>query len=425
VPERVLVVGAGAREHALCWALARSRSAGDVHCAPGNPGAGQVASLHDVDPTDARAVAGLALALGAGLVVVGPEAPLVAGVADALADAGVPVFGPTAAASRIEGSKTFAKQVMEAARVPTARYWSGSDPDDATKALEDFDPPYVVKADGLAAGKGVRICQDLPEARAAVADALVHARFGEAGRRLVIEEFLAGPEVSLFGICDGRTVLPLVPAQDFKRAYDGDVGPNTGGMGAYSPVPAVDPLAVDEIARSVLQPVVTEMARRGAPFTGVLYAGLVLTSGGPRVLEFNARFGDPEAQVVLPRLRSDLAGLLSAAAQGALASVPAPVWDERACVTVVLASGGYPGSYETGKPVSGLAEAAAVPGAVVFHAGTRTVGGEVVTAGGRVLSVSGLGAGIAEARAVAYEAAARIRFDGLQRRDDIAARPAS
>jgi phosphoribosylamine--glycine ligase len=419
---KVLVLGGGGREHALCWSLVRSDSVTEVLCAPGNAGIAELACLVDLDAEDPEAVATLAHAEEVDLVVVGPEAPLVAGVADALRDARIPVFGPTSEGARIEGSKTFAKDVMEAAGVPTAAHWSGTDDDEAKQALRRFAPPYVVKADGLAAGKGVRICADLGEAEQAVDDALVDRVFGEAGAKLVIEEFLHGPEVSLFGLCDGRTVVPLVPAQDFKRALDGDEGLNTGGMGAYSPVPAFTDDLVDEVTRSVLEPTMAELRRRGIDFVGVLYAGLVLTDDGPRVLEFNARFGDPETQVVLPRLDSDLGELLLACARGELASFGPLAWDPQACVTVVLASGGYPGPYETGRKITGLEAAMSVDRAVVFHAGTRRDGDAVVTAGGRVLAVSGWGSDIADARANAYAAADQVDFQGLHRRDDIAAR---
>jgi phosphoribosylamine---glycine ligase len=420
---KVLVLGGGGREHALCWALHRSPAVDTVLCAPGNAGIEEVADLCRIDPTDAEAVVRLAVDESVDLVVVGPEAPLVAGVADALVAAEVPVFGPTAEAARIEGSKAFAKDVMAAAGVPTAAHWAGSDPREAKQALDRFAPPYVVKADGLAAGKGVRICADRAEAEEAIEVALVERAFGDAGASLVIEEFLVGPEVSLFGLCDGAAVVPLVPAQDFKRALDGDAGLNTGGMGAYSPVPAFTDAMVADVTATVLQPTLDELARRGTPFTGVLYAGLVLTDAGPRVLEFNARFGDPETQVVLPRLRSDLAEVLLACARGRLADQPPLEWDGRACVTVVLASGGYPGDYETGRVISGLDAAAELPSAHVFHAGTRRNGDDVVTAGGRVLAVSGLGETIEAARLLAYEAADRIGFDGLHRRSDVAASP--
>lgn len=420
---RVLVIGGGGREHALCWALDRSPSVEAVICAPGNAGTAAVAEPADVEAGNPAAVVRLAQAHHADLVVIGPETPLVAGVADALTAAQIPVFGPSAAAARLEGSKTFAKQIMAAAEVPTAGHWSGADPKEAKKALDAYTPPYVVKADGLAAGKGVRICADRAEAEQAIDDALVAKVFGDAGTSLVIEEFLDGPECSLFGLSDGATVVPLQPAEDFKRALDGDEGLNTGGMGAYSPVPAVDAGTVEDLRRTVLQPVIDEMAKRDTPFTGALYAGLALTAFGPKVIEFNARFGDPETQVVLPRLTSDLGALLYACATGTLRTHPAPVFTDDACVTVVMASGGYPGSYTTGKPISGLDAAAAMDGTMIFHAGTRAVDGQVRTAGGRVLAVSATGPNIAAARQRAYGAAQAIDFDGAHYRTDIAARP--
>jgi phosphoribosylamine--glycine ligase len=400
--------------------LARAPSVGAVACAPGNVGIAEVAQLHDVDPTDTAMVRELAVRERIDLVVVGPEAPLVAGVTDSLRAADIAVFGPTSEAVRIESSKVFAKEVMAVAGVPTARYWAGNDEPGARAALRSFDPPYVVKADGLAAGKGVRICADEAEAGQAMTELMVDQLVGAAGSTVLIEEFLEGPEVSVFGLCDGSDVMLLTPAQDFKRAYDGNAGPNTGGMGAYCPYP-LDEATLDGLRDSVFRPVLAELALRGASYIGVLYAGLVLAPGGPKVLEFNARFGDPETQALLPRLSCDLAEVLAACAAGRLAQAPPLRWDDRSAVTVVLASGGYPGEYQTGKPISGLGEAAAVDGALVFHAGTRLDGDQVVTAGGRVLAVTGLAGTVGQARETAYAAADRIRFDGLQRRDDIAA----
>ncbi len=420
---RALVIGGGGREHALSWALNRSPSVEQVICAPGNIGMRDVATLADVDAEDPDSVVALAKEVGADLVVVGPEAPLVAGVVDALRDAGIRAFGPTAAAARLEGSKTFAKEVMAAAGVPTAGYWAGSDAAEAKAALAGYAPPYVIKADGLAAGKGVRICADRAEAEAAIDDALVAGVFGDAGAALVIEEFLDGPECSLFGLSDGTTVLPMQPAQDFKRVDDGDQGLNTGGMGAYSPVPAVDAAMVEELRQTVLQPVVDEMARRGTPFVGVLYAGLALTSAGPRVIEFNARFGDPETQVVLPRLTSDLGEVLTACADGRLAAHGPLAFGDDACVTVVMASGGYPGAYATGLPITGLDVAAQDEQTVVFHAGTREEDGTVVTAGGRVLAVSATAPDLTLARARAYVGVGAVDFKGAHHRTDIAASP--
>jgi phosphoribosylamine---glycine ligase len=418
---RVAVIGGGGREHALAAALAASPQVEQVFAVPGNPGTAAVAaSVAGVDPLDGAALAAWAGAERVDLVVVGPEAPLVAGVADALAAAGRPVFGPTAAAARIEGSKSFAKQVMAAAGVPTARAEVFSDPATATKALDDFGPPWVVKADGLAAGKGVTVTSDPAAAVAAVRAALVDRVHGAAGAEILLEEHLAGPEASLFGVSDGRRVVALAPARDYKRVFDGDRGPNTGGMGAYSPLADLPDAEVERIRAAIMEPVVAELGRRGTPYRGLLYAGLALTPDGPKVIEFNCRFGDPETQALLPRLRGDLAALLAAAAAGDLGRASVR-WDPRACVTVVLASGGYPGPYRSGLPVTGLEEAAAT-GAQLYHAGTALdAGGQVVTAGGRVLAVSALGTGLPAARALAYEAAALVRFDGAHHRRDVAA----
>ncbi|KRV48464.1 phosphoribosylamine--glycine ligase [Wenjunlia vitaminophila] len=409
----VLVIGGGAREHALCRSLSLDPSVTAVHCAPGNAGIAETATVHPVDAMDGAAVAALAERLGADLVVVGPEAPLVAGVADAVRERGIACFGPSREAARIEGSKAFAKDVMAAAGVPTARAHVCVTAEEVDHALDAFGPPYVVKDDGLAAGKGVVVTEDVAVARA-------HAA---ACDRVVIEEYLDGPEVSLFAITDGTTVLPLRPAQDFKRAADGDAGPNTGGMGAYSPLPWADPKLVDEVLHTVLQPTVDEMRRRGTPFAGVLYAGLALTSRGVRVIEFNARFGDPETQVVLARLRSSLAGLLHHAATGRLDEYPELRWSQDAAVTVVLAAKNYPASPRTGDPIDGLEEVAELDEhAYVLHAGTRRdETGRVVSAGGRVLSVTATGKDVAQARERAYRALSRIRLDGSHHRTDIAA----
>ncbi|MFF8384235.1 phosphoribosylamine--glycine ligase [Streptomyces kanasensis] len=409
---KVLVIGGGAREHALCRSLSLDPDVTALHCAPGNAGIAEVAELHRVDALDGAAVARLATDLGADLVVVGPEAPLVAGVADAVRAAGVPCFGPSAEAARLEGSKAFAKDVMASAGVPTARSYVCTTPEEIDEALDAFGAPYVVKDDGLAAGKGVVVTGDVEEARA-------HARSCE---RVVIEEYLDGPEVSLFAVTDGTTVLPLTPAQDFKRALDGDEGPNTGGMGAYSPLPWADPKLVDEVMASVLQPTVDELRRRGTPFSGLLYAGLAITSRGVRVIEFNARFGDPETQVVLARLRTPLAGVLLHAANGTLDSEPPLTWRDEAAVTVVVAAHDYPATPRTGDPIGGLDEVAELdaPHAYVLHAGTRREGDAVVSAGGRVLSVTATGADLAQARERAYAAVGRIRLEGSQHRTDIA-----
>ncbi|MFJ2216717.1 phosphoribosylamine--glycine ligase [Streptomyces sp. NPDC101062] len=415
---KVLVIGGGAREHALCRSLSLDPEVTALHCAPGNAGTAEVAVSHPVDALDGAAVARLATELEADLVVVGPEAPLVAGVADAVRNAGIPCFGPSQEAAELEGSKAFAKDVMAAANVPTARSYVCTTPEQVDEALDAFGPPYVVKDDGLAAGKGVVVTDDLAAAR----------EHGIACGRVVIEEFLDGPEVSLFAITDGETVLPLQPAQDFKRALDGDEGPNTGGMGAYSPLPWADPKLVDEVLETVLQPTVDELRRRGTPFAGLLYAGLAITRRGVRVIEFNARFGDPETQVVLARLRTPLAGVLLAAAEGNLAELPPLTWRDDAAVTVVVASHNYPDTPRTGDPIEGLDEVAAQdgPDAYVLHAGTRLesgrgVGGDtVVSAGGRVLSVTATGKDLTQARERAYTALGRIRLAGSQHRTDIA-----
>jgi len=407
---KTLVIGSGGREHALALALFRDPQVTEVHAAPGNPGIAAVATLHDVDPMSGAAVAALATEIGADLVVVGPEAPLVAGVADAVRDAGIACFGPSRAAAQLEGSKAFAKQVMAGAEVPTALAHVCETAEQVESALDSFGPPYVVKDDALAAGKGVVVTND----RQAAIDHAV------ACDRVVIEEFLDGPEVSLFAITDGETVLPLQPAQDFKRALDGDAGPNTGGMGAYTPLPWAPDDLVAEVTRRVLVPTVQEMARRGTPFQGLLYAGLALTSRGVRVIEFNARFGDPETQSILPLLRTPLSALLHGAATGSLAEVGLPQWSTDSSVTVVIASEGYPEAPNTGDPIEGLEQVADLDGVDVIHAGTALRDGTVVTAGGRVLSVTAVGADLAEARRKAYEGVDLISIRGAHHRTDIA-----
>ena len=409
---KALVIGTGGREHALALALARDPNVDEVHAAPGNPGIAAVATLHDVDPMSREAVAALARDLGADLVVVGPEAPLVAGVADAVTAAGITCFGPSQEAARLEGSKAFAKDVMRAAGVPTAvaRVCDGAD--EVAAALDELGPPYVVKDDGLAAGKGVIVTTD----RAA---AVAHA--ASCGR-VVVEEYLDGPEVSLFGISDGSLVVPMQPAQDFKRIFDADQGPNTGGMGAYTPLPWAPADLVEQVQRDVLQPTVDEMARRGTPFRGLLYAGLALTSRGLRVIEFNARFGDPETQPLLALLDSPLSPLLVAAATGDLASVPPLAWKPGAAVAVVMASRGYPESSSKGDVIVGTETLDREPDVDVLHAGTaRDDSGRLVTAGGRVLAVTAVGESVADARAKAYEGVSTISFPGAQWRHDIAA----
>ena len=405
---RVLVIGSGGREHAIVRALAADPDVSELHAAPGNPGIASLARVHGVSANDPGDVVRLAKQLGADFVVIGPEAPLVAGVADALRASGVAVFGPDAAAAQIEGSKAFAKEVMAAAGVPTAEARVVTTPAEAEAALDEFGPPYVVKDDALAAGKGVVVTDD----RAA---ALRHAA---SCRRVVIEEYLDGPEVSLFALCDGAAAVPLLPAQDFKRARDGDLGPNTGGMGAYAPLPWAPPGLAQEVIDRVVLPTVNELARRGAPYRGVLYAGLALTSKGAKVIEFNARFGDPETQVVLDRLATPLAGLLYTAATGDLAAAPAPRWRPGAAVTVVLAAEGYPESPAKGDKIN--IDPPERTDGYLLQAGTALTGGDLVTAGGRVLNAVGSGPDLAAARAAAYAAAARATFRGAWHRSDIA-----
>jgi phosphoribosylamine--glycine ligase len=396
---KVLVVGSGGREHALAWKLAQSPRLTELHAAPGNPGIAGIGPCHPVHPEDAEGLLALARSLGIDLVVIGPEVPLVSGVADALRLGGVPVFGPSAAAARIEGSKRFAKEVMQSAGVPIA------------DALAVARPPCVVKADGLAAGKGVFICRRQEELDAALRTV---SGFGDD---FVVEELLEGDELSVFAICDGVVALGLPPARDFKRAFDGDAGPNTGGMGAFAPVPLRE-LELTELVATVHEPVLRELARRDAPFIGLLYAGLMLTESGPKVLEFNCRFGDPETQAILPGIDGDLLGALTAAAAGDLGDATVGATED-ASVTVVLAARDYPAAGDVGSPIAGIPEAESV-GAVVFHAGTALRGDQLVTNGGRILNVSATGSTLGEARTRAYAAAERISFDGVRFRTDVA-----
>ncbi|MEU5551727.1 MULTISPECIES: phosphoribosylamine--glycine ligase [unclassified Micromonospora] len=403
---RVLLLGSGGREHALALRLAEDPTVEQVIAAPGNPGIAGVAELREVVATDPEAVAALAVEVAADLVVIGPEAPLVAGVADALRAKGIAVFGPSAEAAQLEGSKTFAKDVMTAAGVPTARAHTCTDEAGTAAALDEFGPPYVVKNDGLAAGKGVVVTEDRDAA-------LRHA--AECGR-VVVEEYLAGPEVSLFVVTDGEAAVPLLPAQDFKRVGDGDSGPNTGGMGAYAPLPWAPSDLVDDVMRDVVHPTLVEMRRRGTPFAGLLYVGLAITADGPRVIEFNARFGDPETQVVLALLETPLAGLLHAAATGTLAEHPPLRWHDGAAVTVVVAAEGYPAPPRTGDVITGADR----PG--VIHAGTarRAADGALLSAGGRVLCGTATGPDLAAARDAAYELVRGITLAGSHHRGDIA-----
>ena len=435
---QVLVIGSGGREHALAWALAQSPHSGRIFVAPGNAGTTtDLSSNIPIASDDIPALARFARENAIGLTVVGPEAPLASGIVDAFQAEGLRVFGPTRAAAQLESSKAFAKAFMRQHGIPTGEYAAFADYHAACRYVEtSYAAPSahhpsscVVKADGLAAGKGVVVCDDASEALDALKRIMVDREFGAAGDTVVVEERLAGPELSVLAFSDGRTVLPMPPARDHKRVFDGDQGPNTGGMGAYSPVPGVSQALLGEVCRTVLQPAIDGMASRGTPYTGVLYAGLMLTAGGPKVLEFNCRFGDPETQAILPLLiqngegttpPSSLLDILLACTEGRLADIAPDVhWHPGACATVVLAAPGYPGSYPKGLPISGLDETGALQDAMVFHAGTATKDGRIVTNGGRVLAVSAIGADLQAALERAYGAARHIRFDGVHYRRDI------
>jgi len=421
---KVLVLGSGGREHALCWKLRRCASVARVLAAPGSDGMARDATCFPaVSPSDADAVVALARREGVDLVVVGPEDPLAAGIADRLREAGIATFGPSAAAARLESSKAFAKDFMRRHGIPTASYAVFDEIEAARAHVRALGGPCVVKADGLAAGKGVAVCEGPAEAERALEETMAARRFGAAGARVVVEERLVGEEASYYALSDGTHVLPLAAAQDHKRALDGDRGENTGGMGAYSPTPVFTEAVEKRVLEEIVHPTVRGMAADGAPFQGVLFVGLMIEpDGSPRVIEFNVRFGDPETQPLLVRLDGDLGVLLDAAARGRLETAPAPAWRD-AAVCVVLASGGYPRAVRTGVPITGIEEAERDPDVVVFHAGTRRgEGGGFVTAGGRVLGVTARGADVAEARERAYAACDRIRFEGMHLRRDIAVR---
>ncbi|MBL8851661.1 MAG: phosphoribosylamine--glycine ligase [Planctomycetaceae bacterium] len=417
---QVLVIGQGGREHALAWKLSQSPKVTRVFCAPGNAGTARDVTNVDINPTDVQRLIKFARTERIDLTVVGPEAPLVAGVVDAFEDAGLRVFGPNKAAAQLEGSKAFAKQIMKLAKVPTAEFQTFTDVDDAVRHIEERSiGKLVVKADGLASGKGVYVCDDRDEAIAAVRRIMVDKEFGKAGAQVVIEERLSGQELSVLAIVDGRMIVPLEAAQDHKAAYDGDQGPNTGGMGAYSPTPIAPPEVMDDVVQKVLIPIVHTLRRQGIEYRGVLYAGLMLTAQGPKVLEFNVRLGDPETQPVLMRLKTDLFDLLWAATEGTLREFPALEWDPRPAICVVMASEGYPGEYAKGHAIRGLDDADKLPDTKVFHAGTVQLGDNVVTDGGRVLGVTAIGNDVADAKRRAYEAVKCIRWNGAWCRKDI------
>jgi phosphoribosylamine--glycine ligase len=419
---KILVVGGGGREHALCWRLSQSPEVERLYAAPGNAGAAALAELAPVRADDVNGIANLAERESIDLTVVGPEAPLVAGLADQLQTRGLRVFGPTRDAARLEGSKVWARRLCDTHGIAAPRSRSFREVAPALAFLDALDPPYVIKADGLAAGKGVTVAEDRETARHALEDSLVGGVFGEAGRRVLVEEFLEGEEVSAMALTDGHAVVPLALARDYKRALDGDLGANTGGMGSFSPIPSVSADTEARIRSEILVPVARALAAEGIRYRGVLYAGLMLTTQGPKVLEFNCRFGDPETQVVLPRLASDILELLLACAEGNLAGQRV-TWSNQACVAVVAASDGYPGPVQTGKLISGLEAALMVGGVQVFHSGTAFRDGRVVTSGGRVLTVTATGEDAEEARGRAYEACSRIGFEGMSYRTDIAGQP--
>lgn len=414
---KVLVIGSGGREHALVWKISQSPMVDKIYCAPGNAGIGQMAECVAIKAEDLDGLLDFALQNEIGLTVVGPEVPLTMGIVDKFQEKGLKIFGPSGRAAEIEGSKTFAKDLMAKYGIPTAKYGAFTDAAEAKAFLAEVGLPCVVKADGLAAGKGVLICETKEEAETAVDDILVDNKFGNAGSRVVVEEFLTGQEVSMLAFSDGKTIVPMVSSQDHKRIWDGDKGLNTGGMGAYSPAPIYTPDVHEIVVPQVLEATIKAMEQEGRPFAGILYAGLMLTADGPKVLEFNARFGDPETQAVLPRLKSDLVEIFLAIINGRLSEMNIQ-WHEEAAVCVVMASGGYPESSDKGRVITGL-EDAAETGAIVFHAGTKETDGNIVTNGGRVLGISALGKDIAEAIANAYRGVEKITFENMQYRTDI------
>lgn len=414
---RILVVGGGGREHALCWAISASPLCTKLFCAPGNAGIAQVAECIDVGPEDIPGQVALAQREKIDFVVVGPDAPLVAGMADGFAAAGIKVFGPSKAAAQLEGSKSFTKELCRRHNIPTAAYERFTDLDKAIAYVKTQGAPIVVKADGLAAGKGVIVAETVDQAVAALRDMLAGNRFGAAGSSVVIEEFMEGEEVSLFALCDGEHVLPLVGAQDHKRAFDGDKGPNTGGMGAYSPVPILDAAMFERAMREIVLPTARAMKAEGVPFKGVFYAGLMIGPSGPRLVEYNCRFGDPECQVMMMRLKSDIVPALMACADGGLSHFDLR-WSNDVALTVVMATNGYPDAYGKGSEIRGLAEAAKVEGVEIFHAGTRQDGTRVLANGGRVLNITAMAPTVEEARARAYRAVDLIDWpEGFCRRD--------
>ena len=418
---KVLVIGSGGREHAIAWKISQSPRAEKIFAAPGNGGMSQIAQLVDIRPGDIAGLADFAKDENIDLTIVGPEAPLVAGIVDEFEKKGLVIFGPSRKSARIEGSKVYTKELMARLGVPTAKFGVFNDPGEAIRYIEKTGAPIVVKADGLAAGKGVIVCKTSREAKEAVKKIMINKVFGSAGDRVVIEECLKGEEASIIVLSDGKNVVPLASSQDHKRIFDNDLGPNTGGMGAYSPAPVAEGELFDDTIERIVLPVIEGLAREGSPYKGVLYAGIMATGEGPFVLEFNVRFGDPETQAIFPRLKTDLLDLIERSIEGELAGIEAE-WDPRACVCVVAASGGYPGKYENGKPVSGLEEVSSLEDVVVFHAGTKSEDNKILTNGGRVFGITALGADLEKAIQRAYAAAGKIHFEGIHFRKDIGRR---